>query len=499
MQANQKFLNQIAMLRRRIINRELKRLALNTLFLSTILIAFSLAIQKFEIFKWSGNSIYLFLVLIAFAFSLLALLRSKRSFMDELIEIDKRLGLKDRLSTAYEYHQLKRKSIFTDLLVEEAASFISMIKPEPIITKKLARKYMLTPLFVAVIMALLFVDFTSSIPPQEKVTREALEQVSEKMEQYSKKEKQRAKKPRGKSADDIYRRMEELARELKTKRMNREKLLQSLGDLRKELDTEQQKRARKLKAELSMGDVSNTPALEKSRKEKVTPREVEALKKQIKEAFDQEIPVSLSEDLASLDRGHRLEKFLDETMKEVMAALPDENDTLSPGEKKGAVMAQFSEERDQQVTKQSRDQSAPGTKEGQSKKPVSPTAGKGESDSDATQKEKRTSDDDQAYISGRGKDDGQKKMPYDLKSSKSPALKDKGVLGPGERYNVHVRSLPAIAKAKLKGEEVFKTYQKELEEVLQKEDIPLNYREYIKNYFLSIGLRKEENGKRDTY
>ena len=77
-------------------------------------------------------------------------------------------------------------------------------------------------------------------------------------------------------------------------------------------------------------------------------------------------------------------------------------------------------------------------------------------------------------------------------------MKDKGVSGQGEWYSVHVRSLSKIGKATLKEEEVIRQYQQEIEHVLQKEDMPLTYREYIKNYFLSIGLRKEEHGSIDA-
>jgi hypothetical protein len=50
----------------------------------------------------------------------------------------------------------------------------------------------------------------------------------------------------------------------------------------------------------------------------------------------------------------------------------------------------------------------------------------------------------------------------------------------------------------LKEEEVIRAYQKEFENVLQKEDIPLLYREYVKQYFLSIGMGEEQEGNGDT-
>ena len=57
---------------------------------------------------------------------------------------------------------------------------------------------------------------------------------------------------------------------------------------------------------------------------------------------------------------------------------------------------------------------------------------------------------------------------------------------------MHIRSLTTIGKADMEMEEVIRPYRRELESILKKEDIPLNYREYIRNYFLSIGLRGEE-------
>ena len=60
-------------------------------------------------------------------------------------------------------------------------------------------------------------------------------------------------------------------------------------------------------------------------------------------------------------------------------------------------------------------------------------------------------------------------------------------------YLIHIRALTDMGEARFKEEEIFRTYRKEVESILQKEDIPVNYREYIKNYFISIGINTEEN------
>jgi len=498
LKANQEFLTNIARLRRRIIKRELKRLFYNTCLLSSFLIAVALGVHKLGLTQWNGNSIYALLVMVSLAFSLLIILRTKKSFMDELIEIDDRLELKDRISTAYEYYQLERESVFIDLLIKEAISFIKKIKPEPVLPRKFSPTHILTPLFLLVIIVLLFVDLTPKVTQQDLTYQEALEKISQKMDKYSKREIQAAKKKKKPSAENLYRRMEELAKELKTKKMTEKRALQSLGELRQEVEAEQTRLARKLEAELSLGDASNTPALKNLQNKKITPDDVNDFKKQVKQAFEQKIPASLSEDLSSLDNSQKLEQFLDETMKEIKSAVLEKGESSSAEDEKNQFTAQVLEEQGLQDTKANQGQAAQPEGKEKGKKPVSQAAGKGESDTKKPEDDTPAPDEDQAYVAGRGKADDQRKPSYELKGSKGPALKDKGETGPGESYNIHVRSLPTIARAKLKEEEVIGSYQQELENVLQKEDIPLNYREYIKNYFLSIGLRKETNGKLDT-
>ena len=65
----------------------------------------------------------------------------------------------------------------------------------------------------------------------------------------------------------------------------------------------------------------------------------------------------------------------------------------------------------------------------------------------------------------------------------------------GSQTTLQVLSLTNIGKAGVEREEIIKNYQREVESVLKKEDMPLNYREYIKDYFISINLRKDEDVK----
>jgi hypothetical protein len=94
---------------------------------------------------------------------------------------------------------------------------------------------------------------------------------------------------------------------------------------------------------------------------------------------------------------------------------------------------------------------------------------------------------------GRGSSEEETKSSYDLESSPGTPLQDKVRPSRAKGYLIQIRALTDTGEARLNEEEILQTYRKAVESVLQKEDIPLNYREFIKNYFLSIGIKTEEN------
>ena len=64
-----------------------------------------------------------------------------------------------------------------------------------------------------------------------------------------------------------------------------------------------------------------------------------------------------------------------------------------------------------------------------------------------------------------------------------------------KQYLVRIRTLTATGESKIKEEEIVRTYRQEIEGILQKEEIHLNYRDYKKHYFLSIGLEPAETDR----
>ena len=96
---------------------------------------------------------------------------------------------------------------------------------------------------------------------------------------------------------------------------------------------------------------------------------------------------------------------------------------------------------------------------------------------------------------GTAKSDRQKKPGSEIKKAPGPGIQDKVRSAKVKQYLVRIRSQTSPGESRLKEEEIIREYQQEVEGILQKEDIPLNYREYIKNYFLSIGIETTETIK----
>ncbi len=475
-----------------VVRRSIERILMSTLLLSLILNTIALGLQQVRLFHWEGCSVYPLLVLISFTGSLLHAYRTRKSIMDELIEIDARLGLKERLSTAYECHQLGRKSIFVDLLINDAVELLGSFKSNQILPRNFSPTYLVIPFLTVVILILFSVDLTPRVLEQDRTGGERLKKIGIKMERYSERELQDIKKTKKKSRKDLFRQMEKIAEELKGQTMTKEKLLQSLGKLTREVEARQTQLARRLEVELSLGDISNAPMLKPLQKEKVTPNEVKQLKTQLKELFEGELPGSLSRDIFGLEQNCGLEQFLDKIMNEVRSALPVGDELPSPREVKDVFVGKASE--DNRNTLPGHELVVQKSGEALAFRQISPVQRQPKAGSTHTEKSGQDPDEHLHFTAGREKAGGEKRPPYELEHSKHPALKDKGFSGQEERYSVYVRSLPIMGKATLKEEEVIRPYRLEIENVLQKEDIPLNYREYIKNYFLSIGLKKEENG-----
>jgi hypothetical protein len=469
------------------------------LALSLILNAFALGFKK--VFHWPENDlfIYLALTLIAFGLGLIFHLLPPKDLLLDLIEIDSRLQLKDRLSTSFEYWQSGRPSRFRERLLSDAGGVLDRLPRKKLYPPRFSVSYVLIPFFAFIIMGLLLFDFS---PPQFKreTTPEGLARVAAEIKKFSKEKILEAIARNDQSLGEPYRQLEEMAKDLQNHSLKQEKLLLALGEMKKEALAERLRLTQKLEKELNAGGSPSQGNSFSLPQESATPQKLEKMTEQLKEFFDGSLPDSITKDISRIGEKFELEQFLEKTLSMAIPSEPGGDERL-PGSKKDKAYVAKGETREELKRNPSGEAKAPLSPEKDpTRVPGSPKAGPGMEDNREAGKKSQHDKNDDPYTAGSSKGTGERLVPYELKGKKGPSFKEEG--GPTNsdpRDSFQVRALPSFGKTKNNREEILQEiparYWEEREAVLLKEKIPQEYREYIKHYFLSI--RQEKGKKRD--
>ena len=133
------FNSQIAKIKRRVVFRAIHRILLNAalIFLAICIVYFILNLADIINYRADG-SWYILPVALSLLAALILGFAKKRNLLNILIDLDRRLQLQDRVSTAYEYLKLKQKTEFTELLINDAAVKLSQINRQQLVPDKLS-------------------------------------------------------------------------------------------------------------------------------------------------------------------------------------------------------------------------------------------------------------------------------------------------------------------------------------------------------------------------
>ncbi|MCP4107544.1 MAG: hypothetical protein GY749_18705 [Desulfobacteraceae bacterium] len=194
-----------------------------------------------------------------------------------------------------------------------------------------------------------------------------------------------------------------------------------------------------------------------------------------------ELPDSVAKSLSDPDQIQQLAELMDELTDQTGDISNRDQHASGQGEKKNILAVKKPEKNNE---KNKKDQSAMSEKTN-SLNIIPPSFGNSRQGSE---KHDSSTGSGRTGTAGQAKSTGKTKRPSKLTKSKGRLLKEKGVISKGDQYAVHIRALPVPGKAVQGQENVFRPYKQEIESILKKEDIPLNYRIYIKNYFLSVGM-----------
>ncbi len=418
----------------------------------------------------------------------------KKSLYDRLIEIDAAFHLQDRLSTAYECLQQNRQTVFLDLLIEDAGHKISHIDKKKIFPKKISWIHLLLGFLILINVLMAAVKNPLVVQAPDAVDPDMTDRIQRVITQFSIGSPEKEPSPNKIVTDRIENRMAGLSDMLHKPPVHRRPLSTMVHNTLKEIQGDKIARARDLVEELGLDTADEITVQQIRQAGTLTHFQLRKLNELVKKMFDDQIPEGLAQDLAVLDDRHRLEAYLEQILEDlekgqVQKPAPQDN---SSGDSERPVSGQKTGSQHGSNTQEE----ATSTQHSDSDRhPSSIGADPRWSGKDGSPEEASEGELGEGPSSpGRGKSESSSGLPDEPDRLKGSAVQDKTASSTGSEISVLIRSLTATGKAKMKKAPIVRDYQQAVEGVLEKEDIPLKQRTFIRNYFLSIGLRKDPPG-----
>lgn len=495
MHAETLFSSQIAKIRRRMVIRAVHGLLLNAtlvfLFISILLYVIRLAgITDHETDGgWQFISVSLSLLV-----GLIISLSTKPNLTNSLIEIDRRLVLRDRLSTAYEYFRIHPENEFTGLLIQDAAAKLRPFKMQHIMPIRLSRLHLVTAVLLVIYILLYLSGLNITGNKLNYGGIEKIQNAAKLLKNYSIHRIDNKKRQHPKSRSTYANKIEEFRRSLEDNTKSFKQHLQAVHQFREEVQGERARLTDELASKLASAGIRTVPIQKFSGSSNLSADQLEKLKGFLNKTLNKPIPGSIERNIETLQELDSIEKLVSRIIKNL-----DNNRSMTENsDEAGGIARQGSPPADSNETR------ADGANENYADRPISdrrrtatgpdksPDSQKSQSGEDNPGQAMDRSD---AYsaTAGRATSDAEKKSSDELQNSEGILTHEKIGPSPVKNYLIQIRALTEIGEAHQSPEEIFRSYRKEVESMLQKEDIPPNYREYIKNYFFSIGIQTEEN------
>jgi hypothetical protein len=491
------FLSEIAKLKRRVIIRSVHRILLRASLIFLIICTILLIIDKAG-FSEYGESVSFYVISVGtalFAALLIAFVRRK-NFLNVLIDIDTRFKLQDRISTAYEYRKSEKKSDFSDLLMQDATAKLLQLSTKQLFPAKFAFLHLVLLLLILINVVLYSSDYLLSGYKSTRADKNKIEKVSSLLRNYtiSRTEEKRTEKTRQPS---VYsKKLEHLAKQLDNRSITQDQLFTSLNGFLEEIQGEQTRLANELDAKLNAASIQEMPIQKIPKLENLPVDKLEKLKMLLNRVLNNQIPDSIDQNIETLQELYRMEKLLSQIIDDFHEdeSYEEEFAESKPNESQASQYTNDLKKAPDDAKRSKTHEEFSSRKRG-----GADTAGR--AGSDRSQGNGRDLEDElglrEGYSSsaGRAKSTGEKKASDELEKSPGSGIQDKMMSSQAKNYLIHIRALTAIGESRLKEEDIIRTYRQEIESVLQKEDIPLNYREFIKQYFILIGLETADSSQ----
>jgi hypothetical protein len=430
-----------------------------------------------------------------------------------LIAADRRLGLKERLSTAYEVLESKNRaashSPFAPLVLEDAAAHTSGMKSSQLHPGKMSRRLKYLPLLLAAVLVLSLFNFGFSLRAFGSVADPEVSEVGKEIEQYGKRLAARAEREGLPETQDLAERMKRLGEDLQTQRLGREETVERIQRLSERASQQAQ-------------NLGNRRTPDRTEQQEEEPEEEEEEEEEQQQDGSQGSPQTqmvpggspqgdgdgTGDSAMSLGPGSGEPEESQETSP---GGPPDE---MQPGDQEGEAPAEptpdqtDSQEQDNLGAASQMLSDAAGSlgedfEDGEEVAAAAPApAPPEEGEEEERQTEETQPAEDEAEAEGKVATSGRpgEQAVEDERGESSAPTSPQGT-GPisqltgeqdkGEVLRIFVRSLPTGAGSGVPEGDIILEYQKQMEEVVRKEEIPSSVEEYVRDYFLRIGVSQE--------
>jgi len=489
------FLNGIAKLKRRVILRSVHRILLRACLISLIICAILLIIGKTGLSSYSEyGSFYVISIGMALFVSFLIAFVKRKNFLNILIDIDTRFKLQDRLSTAYEYRKFGKKTVFLDLQMQDAAAKLRQLSTQQLFPAKFSLLHLVLILLILINVALYSTDYLLSVHKSTRADQNKLEKVSTLLQNYTIRRTEDKKTKKTRRSDVYAKKLEHLRNKLNDRSLTQDQLFTTLNRFLEEIQGEQTRLADELDVKLNAAGIEEMSIQNIPNPAKLSASKLDKLKMLLKRVLNNQIPDPINQNIETLQELYSMEKLLSQII-----------DDFNEGKSHSEAFAEYegNETRGSQYTNDPKKPHNDAKHSKTNREFLSKKRGRGDTIDQAAsgplQGNGRDLQDElgrhagYSPSAGNTQSAGEKKSSYELEKSPGFGTHDKMISSQVENYLIHIRSLTTIGESRLKEEDIIRSYRQEVEGILHKEDIPLNYREYIKHYFISIGLKAEKN------
>ena len=492
MSAEIPFVSHISKIRRRLVIQAIHGILLNAtmIFLSISTFFSILKIAGITGYKIRGTW-YFVAINISLSAAVFIGFATRSNLLNVFIASDRRLKLHDRLSTAYEYLKFKKKTEFADLLMNDAAEKLGQINKQQLVPTRFLWLYL--PVIILLIINIVFYsgDFLTSNFKSTHQELQTIENAVKLLKNYMIGRIENKAVQKSKPQSVYAQKLAQFSNRLGDESKSFEQRFAALDSFLREIKGEQTRLADDLGIKLNSAGIKELPIQKIPDPANLSSSQLEKLKGLLNRTLNNRMPDSINQNIESLQELYSIEKLLSRIIDDLedRSFFSDDSAESAGNEKR---TSQPTESLENPV-----DEPNPDGKYSEHNRSVAGRtdhlgSGKLQQNGDDLQNE-RVQPEGYSASAGGAKSTEEKKLSYELEKTPGVPLQDKVAPYQAKRYLIRIRALTDTGEARLKEEEIFQTYRKEVESIVKKEDIPLNYREYIKNYFMSIGMNTEEN------